>query len=212
MSALEPDFGFYGILSDPVVGYEPLAALMAARGIRLVQLRMKNCPQQTVVAVGRRLRAIVSAPSLLIINDSVEATRQVGADGVHLGQADTDYDDARRLLGPRAIIGLSTHNRRQVREACNKPDPPDYIGVGPVFATQTKQNPDPVLGLLEMRAMIAEAGVPAVAIGGIRPSNVADVLAYGAKNFTAVGCVNRAHNPAGVLDRLLSAAAAGKQR
>ncbi len=193
------DFGFYGILTDPRVGYEVAAAVMVQRGLRFVQLRMKGRPRDEVLATARRLRAIVVAPTLLIINDDPEIAAEVGADGVHLGQDDMPYAEARRIVGPDAVIGLSTHNPEQTRAACALG--PDYIGVGPVYATPTKEHADPPIGLEGMREMLARATVPAVVLGSIDFDNAAEVLAAGAANLCAVRPVNGAEDPGAAIGR-----------
>jgi thiamine-phosphate pyrophosphorylase len=195
------DFGFYGILTHPRDGYERLAAVMVDRAIPYIQLRMKNAPRAEVARTARALRRIVVGPSRLIINDDPEIARDEGADGVHLGQDDMPIAEARRIVGPDAIIGLSTHNPGQTRAACALE--PDYIGVGPVHATPTKDIPDPVLGLDGMARMIQLATVPAVAIGGIDLDNAAAVLAAGARNLCAVRAINQADDPGAALDRML---------
>jgi thiamine-phosphate pyrophosphorylase len=194
-------FGFYGILTDPLVGYERLAALMVERGVRFIQLRMKNRPRQEVLAVARSLRPIIKGESLFIMNDDPEIARDVGADGVHLGQDDMPADEARQIVGPDAILGLSTHSPDQVRAACASS--PGYIGVGPVFATPTKERPDPVVGLDGMREMIDVASAPCVALGGIDHSNLESVLEAGARNVCAVRCINGSSDPGRDLDRLI---------
>jgi thiamine-phosphate pyrophosphorylase len=195
------DFGFYGILSEPRVGYPRLAELMVERGVRIIQLRMKHAEPAEVLEVGRTLRTIIPPDRLFIVNDDPAVARDVGADGVHLGQRDAPYARAREILGPDAVIGLSTHNRQEITRACGTGA--DYVGVGPVFSTTTKADPDPVIGLDGLRELLALATVPAVAIGGISPPNAAAVLAAGSRSFTAVGCVNQSDRPGDVLDRLL---------
>jgi len=196
------DFGFYGILSEPRVGYPRLAELMVERGVPILQLRMKHAARAEVLEVGRALRTIIPGGHLYIVNDDPEVARDVGADGVHLGQLDAPYARARELLGVEAVIGLSAHNPDETTRACATGA--DYIGVGPVFRTTTKADPDPVIGLEGLRELLDLTTVPAVAIGGIDPTNTAAVLAAGARNFTAVGCVNNSDHPGEVLDRLLA--------
>ena len=197
------EIGLYGILTDPLVGYERLAAIMVAKGLRVIQLRMKDAPRGDVVAAALALRAIIPRGTLFVVNDSPEIAREVGADGVHLGQDDPPYAEARRLLGPDAVIGLSTHNPAQTAAACALG--PDYIGVGPVFPTPTKRIPDPPLGLDGMRRMLDLATVPAVVLGGIDATNIASVVSAGARSVCAVRCINRASDPGAEIDRLLSA-------
>ncbi len=197
------NFGLYGILTDPVIGYEKLAAVMVDRGVPYIQLRMKRATADEVRKTALRLRKIVTGSSKLIINDHPKIARDVGADGVHLGQDDISYALARQILGDEAVIGLSTHNTAQVSAACALL--PTYIGVGPVFPTPTKAVPDPVIGLDGMADMIQVADVPAVAIGGIDLTNVHEVLRRGARNICAVRCINNAEDSENVIDALLAA-------
>ena len=120
---------------------------------------------------------------------------------MHIGQNDMAYDDARRIIGREGVVGLSTHNLSQTRAACGLTPRPDYIGVGPVHATPTKQVPDPVIGLDGMHRMVEAATVPAVAIGGIDLENLDDLLSAGARNVCAVRCVNQAPDPEMVIQR-----------
>lgn len=203
MNPLHQDFGLYGILTDPVIGYEALAKIMVDKGVPYIQLRMKRASADEVRKTAIRLRKIVSGASKLIINDHPKIAKDVDADGVHLGQDDISFSLARHILGEKAIIGLSTHNLKQVEAACSHN--PDYIGTGPVFTTPTKAVPDPVIGLDGMSAMKAAATVPTVAIGGIDLSNIHAVLDRGARNICAVRCINIAEDPETVIDTLWAA-------
>ena len=124
----------------------------------------------------------------LIINDRVDIALAVGADGVHLGQDDLPVEDARRLLGPAAIIGLSTHNLYQAKQALHCPV--DYVAIGPIFTTRTKQDTQPELGLdgLEQVAQVIDR-VPLVAIGGISPNNAPNVLTAGATSVAVISAL-----------------------
>ena len=199
--SLSDAFGFYGILTEPRVGHERLAAIMVEQGVAFVQLRMKDAPYEEVLDMARRLRPIIRGDSRFIINDDPRLAAEVGADGLHLGQDDMAYLEARSLLGADAIIGLSTHSPAQTRAACALD--PDYIGVGPVYATPTKRIADPVIGLQGLKEMLAESTVPAVAIGGIDHVRAQEVLAAGASNLCAVRCINQAEDPARALERIL---------
>jgi thiamine-phosphate pyrophosphorylase len=121
----------------------------------------------------------------LIINDRVDIALATGATGVHLGQDDLPPEAARRLLGEDAVIGYSTHSVAQALEAARMPI--DYLAIGPVFTTSTKENPDPVVGLEGLRSVKAAIGsLPLVAIGGIKPANTAEVLAAGADSVAMI--------------------------
>ena len=201
--AFSQAFGFYGILTNPRVGYDRLASIMAEKKVGYIQLRVKDAPKEEILRIAASLRAIIPPTSLLIINDHSDIAKKVGADGVHLGQDDESFERARRMLGPNAIIGLSTHNPDQTRAACELG--PNYIGVGPVFPTPTKAVADPVIGLSGLKAMLSLATVPAVAIGGIDHSNVGRVLEAGAENLCAVRCINQSSDPDGDLSRMIEA-------
>jgi len=177
-------FGLYLVMTSPAAGYERCAEAAVKAGVRYVQLRMKRAPAGTVAATARAVRAITAGSATrFIVNDDADLAARVAADGVHLGQED-ESPEAVRARHPALLIGLSTHDERQARAA--RMMRPDYIGVGPVFATPTKEKPDPTLGLDAMGAIIRQAPVTAVAIGGINAGNLADVLRAGAVNFAVV--------------------------
>lgn len=125
---------------------------------------------------------------LIIINDRVDIAKAVKADGVHLGQDDLPAEKARELLGDDAIIGLSTHSVEQALNAADQPI--DYIAVGPIFATSTKDRPDPVIGIDGLHAVRAAIGTSQlVAIGGIGFNSVANVLKAGADSAAVIKSV-----------------------
>ena len=192
---MDDAFGLYLVMTDPVAGYETCAAAAVRCGVRYLQLRMKEAPRDAVLETARRVRAItLGSDSLFILNDDVAIAREVDADGVHLGQGDLPLDEARRLWpAPGKRFGLSTHNELQAVMASRRS--PDYIGVGPVFATPTKAVPDPILGLERMASILRSSPVAAVAIGGIDRGNLAEVLRRGARNFCVVRAVNRQPDP-----------------
>ncbi len=195
-------FGLYLVLTEPAVGYERATEAAVATGVRYLQLRMKNRPPQEVLEMAHRLRAITrGSQTRFVVNDDVEIARDADADGVHLGQDDLSITEARRRWPePGKVFGLSTHNEDQERRARNAPA--DYIGVGPVFPTPTKEHPDPVLGIERMGRIIRSSPFTTVAIGGINPDNLADVLRHGARNFCVLRVVNQAPDPAAVIRQL----------
>jgi thiamine-phosphate pyrophosphorylase len=195
-------FGLYLILTEPAAGYERAAAAAVEAGVKYLQLRMKKRPRQEVLDMARRLRRITArSGTRLIVNDDVEIAREADADGVHLGQDDLRVVEARkRWPVPGKIFGLSTHSENQ--EARARELAPDYIGVGPVFPTPTKERPDPALGVERMGRIIRPSPLTAVAIGGIDAGNLAEVLRHGAVNFSVVRAVNQAPDPASAIRRL----------
>jgi thiamine-phosphate pyrophosphorylase len=188
-------FGLYLVMTAPVAGYEACAAAAVRCGVRYLQLRMKGAPRDAVLETALRAREItLGSDTLFIVNDDVTIARDVDADGVHLGQRDLPIDEARRLwTAPCKRFGLSTHDERQALLASRLS--PDYIGVGPVFATPTKADPDPVLGIERMAAIVRSSPVATVAIGGIDRGNLAEVLRRGARNFCVVRAVNGRPDP-----------------
>lgn len=194
-------FGFYAVLTNPLIGYERMTEILVRHEVRFVQLRMKREPPSRVKAAAVKLRAITAGtPTRFIVNDYPRIAADVGADGVHVGQDDMPYSRVREIVGDDAIVGISTHNPAQVKAA--RALPPDYIGIGPVYATSTKAVPDPVLGIRGMKEMLAEATVPAVVLGGIDLARLPHVLRAGAVNFCMVRPLMRAERPEILLRRI----------
>ena len=152
-----------------------------AGGADAIQLREKDVPDDQLLAQAAELRELTDATGrLLIINDRADIAAMVGADGVHLGQHDLPINEARKLLRPGAIVGRSTHNLAEAHAAVN--EGADYIAIGPIFDTTTKEAGPPV-GLELLRQISQEIPLPITAVGGINPSNARDLFAAGA------GCV-----------------------
>jgi len=162
---------------------------LSAGGATLVQLREKHLsPREFYDEAGRALRVARERGVRLIINDRVDIALALRADGVHLGQDDLAPEAARRLLGEEAIIGFSTHNLEQAREAARLRV--DYIAIGPIFNTSSKENPDPTVGLDGLSRVRHEIGsIPLVAIGGITRENARAVLNAGADSVAVIGAL-----------------------
>jgi thiamine-phosphate pyrophosphorylase len=157
-------------------------------GATLVQLREKDLSSRDFyLQAEEALRVARSQGVKIIVNDRVDVALAIKADGVHLGQDDLPPESARRLLGDRALIGYSTHSLEQARKAANLPV--NYLAVGPIFATRTKQrNADPAVGLEGLSRIRAATGaIPLVAIGGITSKNAAQVLSMGADAVAVIG-------------------------
>jgi len=187
--------GFYAVLDGDD---EQLArVLVGAGGARVLQVRLKDAAASDVVRVATMARRVCDdAGAKLVVNDRIDVALAVGADAVHLGQTDVPLADARAIVGTRLAIGVSTHDLEQVRRA--RDGGADYLGFGPVFATQTKHNPDPVQGLTGLRAAVALSGqLPIVAIGGITIDRAREIYATGAAAICAIAAVNRAQDVAG---------------
>ncbi|MDY3551111.1 thiamine phosphate synthase [Gemmata sp. JC717] len=166
----------------------------AARGgADVFQLREKGMPDRELLPLARDVRAWSrEAGVLFIVNDRPDIARLCDADGVHLGQDDITVKDARRVLGPDPLIGVSTHSVEQVRQAVL--DGADYIGIGPTFPSKTKAF-DRFPGLDFVRAATAETALPAFALGGIGARNIADVIAAGARRVAVSAAISTADDP-----------------
>lgn len=179
------DFSCFAAKPDPITGIARYAEELIAAGATLIQLRDKSQPEQPrrFLSCARELRRVTWDKATLIINDRVDICLAADADGVHLGQDDLSPGAARRVFdqvkdGKTRIIGFSTHNLAQVHAADLLPV--DYIAIGPVFATGSKANPDPVVGLEGVKQARQATQKPLVAIGGITRQNCSQVKAAGA--------------------------------
>lgn len=158
--------GLYLILTGPRDGYETLGRWAVEEGIPAVQLRYKGCYEREHLTLAHTLRRITAGTgTLFIVNDRPDIALISQADGVHLGQDDLPAAEVRQLIGPIMLLGLSTHNLEQVAAA--NAAPVDYIGFGPVFATNSKERPDPAIGADLLKAALAISRHPVVAIGGL---------------------------------------------
>jgi thiamine-phosphate pyrophosphorylase len=178
-------------ITDPQLSnytHSEIVALLLAGGARLIQLRDKEASAKEMMEAARacleRTRAVGAR---LIINDRVDVAMVTEADGVHLGQEDLTVAEARALLGPKKIIGLSTHSLAQVEAALTTSV--NYIAVGPIFTTTTKTNPDPVVGLELLRQARKLTSLPLVAIGGITLETAPEVLQAGADSIAVISAL-----------------------
>jgi thiamine-phosphate pyrophosphorylase len=162
---------------------------LIAGGATFIQLREKSSSVRAFCTDAAEAISIArSAGANVIINDRVDVALALGADGVHLGQADMPVTAARRLLGDDAIIGFSTHNIEQVKAALNLPI--NYLAFGPIFPTQSKRSPDPVVGLDALDVIKSlNSRLPVVAIGGIDRSNVVGVWSAGADSAAIISAI-----------------------
>ena len=155
-------------------------------GAKFIQLREKYASSEDFYTQAEETLVIARKQNVkIIINDRVDIAFALKADGVHLGQDDLPPEEARNILGENAIIGFSTHSVSQAIEAVRLPI--DYLAIGPVFATDTKENPDEVVGLEGVKEISQAIGdFPLVAIGGINLSNFRQVLSSGAKSIAVI--------------------------
>lgn len=172
-------------------------------GVTCVQLREKSLDTRAFVERARALKALLSPLCIpLLVNDRVDVALAAGADGVHVGQSDMAPQDVRRLM-PGALIGLSIESWQQMHEA--ERAPVDYYGISPVFATSSKADAAPALGLAGLQQLRRMTARPLVAIGGIQAGNVAAVMAAGADGVAVVSALCAADDPARAAQALLAA-------
>jgi thiamine-phosphate pyrophosphorylase len=202
--------GYYAILDRDDEQLATILVTPAAdggAGASVLQVRLKPASTQEILAAARMARRVTrAAGALLVVNDRLDIALACDADGVHLGQDDLPYADAAAALGARRssmMIGVSTHDLAQVSAAARAGA--DYLGFGPVFATGTKANPDPIVGVAGLAAAVQVAGtVPVVAIGGVTLASARAVADTGAAAACAIAAVNAAADP-GAAGRALGA-------
>jgi thiamine-phosphate pyrophosphorylase len=162
-------------------------------GAGMVELRDREQPRSVIERSGRTFRRLANTYSaLFMVNDDPYLAMALSADGVHVGQDDMDPAEARRIMGPDAIIGLSTHSREQIEAAAGQPV--DYISVGPIWETPTKEGRR-ATGLELIRTAAEIASVPWFAIGGVDTANVREVVAAGADRICVVRAIRDAPDP-----------------
>lgn len=160
-------------------------------GVTLLQYRNKSCDAAEILAEARELKRIASAVAqhqiAMVMNDRADLCVAAGLDGVHVGQDDISVRGARAMCAPPRIVGISTHNLEQLEEADTTSS--DYIALGPIFATASKVNPDPVVGLEGLKAARAKTKKPLVAIGGITLANCIAAIDAGADAVAVISAL-----------------------
>lgn len=212
------DLSVYGILDPELSRGRDLAALAEAAvkgGVTFLQLRSKHGTTREMVAQARAILEVTSGTSVvLVINDRIDVALAAGADGVHIGNDDMAPEDARRLLGDDAIIGVTIHSIDEAEAAPVALG--DYYGVGGVYATSSKTNPHPPIGLDGFAAIAGalearHGTAPTVGIAGIDQSNAADVISAGADGVAVISCLFMADDVEAATQHLAQAVAAARQ-
>ncbi len=178
-------------------GLPDLLRAAIAGGVDVVQLREKHLPDDELAAVAHAARVLCERlGALFVVNDRPHVAREIGADGVHVGQEDMPVAEVRELVGPEMLIGLSTHAPAEIDAAgaCAVTGLVDYIGVGPVHATPTKAG-RPAVGLELVRYAAAHTSVPFFAIGGIDRTNAIDAIDAGARRLCVLRAIAAAEDP-----------------
>jgi thiamine-phosphate pyrophosphorylase len=171
-----------------------LAEQMMDVGVRLLQYRDKNGLAAAILEVSASLARLVRKKGAnFFVNDRPDIAFLAGASGVHVGQDDLDVEQARKVIGPDRWVGVSTHNREQFVKAAS--GSADYIAIGPIYATGTKEEPDPVVGTELISQLRPLTDKPIVAIGGIRLEQAEEVLRAGANCVAVISDILLAANP-----------------
>lgn len=182
------DFRLYVITGEEFHPGRPLLEVMKEAlegGADFIQLRDKKSTKKQILEKAKALRELTKQYNVpFIVNDHIDIAIAVNADGVHLGQDDLPLREARNIIGDKKIIGISTHSLEQARAA--ERGGADYIGVGPIFPTQTKEDVVEPVTLSYLREVVENISIPFVPIGGIKLHNVDEVLDAGAKNVCVV--------------------------
>lgn len=160
---------------------------LAGAGVGILQYRNKKGTEAEILTDARVMSEAADSRMLLILNDWPELVAEAGFDGVHVGQTDVSPAEARAIVGPGKLVGVSTHNEVQLRAADQQPV--DYIAIGPVYATATKENPDPVVGLVGVQLARSLTRKPLVGIGGITAENAGAVLEAGADSVAVISAI-----------------------
>lgn len=177
----------YPVTPEDIAGHAlaDWTATLLSLGCRLMQFRRKSGSDEEKLQDIRTMVALVRrAGGLVTVDDRLDLALLAGADGVHLGQDDIPVPEARRLLGPGKLIGFSTHNLAQFEAALEYPA--DYLSLGPVYPTRTKERPDPVVPLDVQSVILKRSTQPVVAIGGVRPENAGELYRRGFASLAAI--------------------------
>lgn len=207
--ACRPPFdpALYLVTDRGLCGERSLAdvvGLAVRGGVTLVQLREKRLDTRAMVELARALAALLAPLGVpLLVNDRVDVALAAGAKGAHLGQGDLHPADARALLGPGAILGLSLERPSQLAEAEGLDV--DYYGVSPIFPTATKTDTGPGWGLSGLASLRRATARPLVAIGGVGPENARDIMRAGADGLAVVSAICAARDPESASRELLAA-------
>lgn len=193
------------VITDVVVQarftHEELAEAACAGGADVVQLRDKSLTVESLGAVARRVAEICRRHGVaFVVNDHARVARDVEADGVHVGRRDSSIEDARAVLGDRAIVGASTGSLEEALAA--EESGADYVGFGHIFATSSKAKSTPPVGIGALARVAARVHLPVIAIGGVTEANAAEVMKAGAWGIAVIAAVCAADDPCAATRRL----------
>ena len=202
----EIDWSLYLVTNRELAGDRSVEDVVAAAvkgGVTVVQLREKNCSTLEYIVLAKRIKQILKSAGVpLIINDRIDVALACQADGVHVGQNDMPYHEARRLMGPKAIVGLTVETMDQARQAENLDA--DYLGVSTIYGTPTKTDTINEWGLDGLQHLRGQTNHLLVAIGGINKNNAANVIQSGADGIAVVSAICVAPDPESAAKELSS--------
>tara|TARA_S200000501_G_scaffold135466_1_gene128170 strand:+ start:4268 stop:4867 length:600 start_codon:yes stop_codon:yes gene_type:complete len=186
--------GLYLIITNPIIGYAELTRIAVSCEVPIIQLRIKDS-NSNKLKIAKEIRNITNnSKTLFIINDDIQLAIESNSDGVHLGQNDTPVIEAKKIWNnPQKLFGVSTHNLEQAKQAVKKGA--DYIGIGPIYATNSKQQLDPILGIKSAKKINDECECTSFAIGGINQKNLKNVKKIGTSGFCVLSAINDSKNP-----------------
>lgn len=187
------------------ISHEDLAEIACFNGIRWLQLRIKNRPEDEILKIAKEVKNICDRyDATLIINDHVSIAKLIGVQGVHLGKTDMPVSEARKLLGEEVIIGGTANTLEDVLQL--QKEGVDYIGLGPFRFTSTKENLAPVLGIEGYSSILqySNSTIPVIAIGGITAQDVPALLQSGVHGVAVSSAINLAEDPVAAIRKLLS--------
>lgn len=180
--------GLYVISAEKLHPHRSLLSVMEASlkgGATAIQLRDKESGKQALIEKARALQQLAQRYQIpFIMNDHLDVALAVNADGVHVGQGDFPLTEARKLLGKNKVIGISTHTKEEATEA--EQQGADYIGVGPVFGTSSKDDTEKEIGVDGLKEIVGHVSIPTVAIGGIKLNNASSVAVTGVSGLAVI--------------------------
>lgn len=209
---MKPDFSLYLVADPALCGERGILATVEAAlkgGVTAVQLRDKDAPAREISQLALALMGLLKVHGVpLLINDRLDVALAVGADGVHLGQSDLQVEAARKIAGPKFIVGLSVSRSDQVAKANSwRPGTVDYLGIGPVFSTSTKKDARAPLGLDVTAKLRRTTQLPCIGIGGINIDNAGSAWSTGLNGIAVVSAICAADDPKSAAEALLSSRA-----
>lgn len=200
------DYRLYLVTDTVMCGELGVAATVDAAitgGVTLVQVRDPHADDATFLRIAREVVRVAAGRVPVLLNDRVGLVNAAGADGAHIGQRDLAPLEARALLGPNALLGLSISTAEQLDAALPYRDQLDYLGIGPVWAQTTKTDAEPAIGAAALADLVAGSPLPSVAIGGINATNLVEIKRSGACGAAVVSAICGRPDPRGAAAELM---------